>query len=524
MKDDNFDISIKLIAAKLLRLDDELAKIRGVHLFISSLTGITSNAIESSAKKAGKRKRKGQIEDIFQQQSQSIENDNSNVLFDHGVAYFIAYTPSNSCNQYTIFELFHKNEMEATVHKIRTRSIKVDDDENESMREQLLKELELVVKDHKCPAIVKMLKESNKFCFHRSLAETDYDENELFLTKLPEYGKNDLSDKPCHIFVLNTGQFLSKLQSVCNELNNDGLQIYLKGNLEGSNDDPVSVSFEPTSCVLSGNEKLANSMKALGHVLYKGDLYRIPPGPRYTSVYMMDVDTYLHKMMANDNLREDLVKHGDRIANLRKHPACELIKQIEFDFDLIDVMLPCGTCLRISKRKLVLEPFSDDDVRKVSPRMYVPYDSSTPPNPKYFRESILNSFPEDYNRANFLNKSYQCLMAGRMPHKVRKLMVKCPKDSGKTTWASVFLGIIPMKFVASITQEAQFSPSMMNEDAQLVFLDEWSDRTFASDMAKVVLQGGFMVQVIKHGKPRSMENRIHFTKQLTSGPILETMM
>ena len=126
-------------------------------------------------------------------------------------------------------------------------------------------------------------------------------------------------------------------------------------------------------------------------------------------------------------------------------------------------MLPCGTCFRISERKFVHEQISDDDVGKVSPRMYVPYDSSTPLNPKYFRESILNSFPEDYDRANFLNKFYQCLMAGRMPHKVRKLVAK---DSGKTTWASVFLGIIPMKFVASITQEAQFSLSMINEDTQ----------------------------------------------------------
>ena len=125
MKDDDFDLSIKLIAAKRLRLDEELAKIRGVHFCVSSLTGKTSNAIESSAKKAEKRKRRGQNEDISQQQSQSIENDSSKVLFDHGVAYSIAYTPINSCNQDTIFELFHKNEMEATVHKIRTRSIKV---------------------------------------------------------------------------------------------------------------------------------------------------------------------------------------------------------------------------------------------------------------------------------------------------------------------------------------------------------------------------------------------------------------
>ena len=188
-----------------------------------SVNVITSSAIHSFAKKAGKRKRKGENEDedISQQKSQSIDNDNSKLLFDHGVAYFIAYTPSNSWNQDTIFELFHKNKMEATVDKTRARVIKVYDDENESMRQQLLKELELVVKDRKCPAIVKMLRESNKSCFHRSLAETDYDKNELFLTKLPVYGKNDLSYKPCHIFVVNAAQFLSKLQSVCNELNNN---------------------------------------------------------------------------------------------------------------------------------------------------------------------------------------------------------------------------------------------------------------------------------------------------------------
>ena len=66
---------------------------------------------------------------------------------------------------------------------------------------------------------------------------------------------------------------------------------------------------------------------------------------------MMDIETYLHKMMANDNLRENLVKHGHRIASLLKHPVCELIKQIELDFDLIEVMLTCCTCFRILERK-----------------------------------------------------------------------------------------------------------------------------------------------------------------------------
>ena len=45
----------------------------------------------------------------------------------------------------------------------------------------------------------------------------------------------------------------------------------------------------------------------------------------------------------------------------------------------------------------------------------------------------MNSFPEDEIRANFLNKFYQCLLAGRMPYKVKKLVVYGPKDSGKTS-------------------------------------------------------------------------------------------
>ena len=89
-------------------------------------------------------------------------------------------------------------------------------------------------------------------------------------------------------------------------------------------------------------------------------------------------------------------------------------------------------------------------------------------------------------------------------------MVQGPKDIGKTAWASVFLGIIPMKFVASITQEAQFSLSMINDDTQLVFLDEWPDRTLVSHIAKVVFQGGFIFpghkawNTLKHEKSHSI--------------------
>ena len=61
-----------------------------------------------------------------------------------------------------------------------------------------------------------------------------------------------------------------------------------------------------------------------------------------------------------------------------------------------------------------------------------------------------------------------------------------------------FLGITPIRYVASITQEKQFSTCMLKPDTQIVFLDELSENSLQSDMAKVVLQGGYMPKSTKH--------------------------
>ena len=173
-------------------------------------------------------------------------------------------------------------------------------------------------------------------------------------------------------------------------------------------------------------------------------------------------------------------------------------------------MSPEGTCFKITDRAFINHPIEEKDTGKISPRMHVPYDSTTPPDPKYFGESVINSLEDPKERVNFLNKFLQCLMCGRMPQEVKKLVVIGPKDSRKTTWASVFLGIIRMKFIASIAQENQFSCAMIDEDTQIIFLDEWAERTLQSDMAKLVLQRGYMVSAVKHGKPKILDNRCPF--------------
>ena len=76
----------------------------------------------------------------------------------------------------------------------------------------------------------------------------------------------------------------------------------------------------------------------------------------------------------------------------------------------------------------------------------------------------------------------------------------------------VLLGVIPLRNVATITQEKQFSEAMMGEDTGLVFLDEWSENTLQADLAKIVLQGGYMVTCVKHQSPKALINKASINK------------
>ena len=199
-----------------------------------------------------------------------------------------------------------------------------------------------------------------------------------------------------------------------------------------------------------------------------------------------------------------MLKHFQTLERILSHPACEIIQQIHFDFHLIEVS--GGRCFHIPSRKFVPCPIPESKHGLVSPRAFIPYQCSTPPDPGFFKDGILNSFPETKVRVNFLNKLYQCLFASQMPQKVRKLVVAGPKDSGKTSWASIFHRIIPPGYIASITNEQQFSASMITNDTQLVFVDEWSENTLQSDLAKTILQGGWMVSAVKHGPAKCIMN------------------
>ena len=106
----------------------------------------------------------------------------------------------------------------------------------------------------------------------------------------------------------------------------------------------------------------------------------------------------------------------------------------------------------------------------------------------------------------FFNKFYQCFSAFNMPDKLKTLVVARPKDSGKTSWSNIFHRIIPSSAIVSLTKEKQFPAAMITKETQLVIVDEWSANTKESDLAKTILQGGWMVTAVKHGNPRTVLN------------------
>ena len=244
------------------------------------------------------------------------------------------------------------------------------------------------------------------------------------------------------------------------------------------------------------------------HALCNGMVYVKPPQASFTFVEMTDPNTYLYKLMSNETLKHGILRNLTMLVKLMSNTACDLFPKISRNLDLIEVL--GGKCFKISERRFIDTPLKEGDFQKLSPRMFVEYNPDVEPEPLYFKEGILNSFPEEELRARFLNKFYECLMAGKRPHKTRKLVLCGPKDSGKTSWVQVLLGVIPLRNVATITQEKQFSAAMMGEDTELVFLDEWSENTLQADLAKIVLQGGYMVTCVKHQSPKTLINKAPF--------------
>ena len=179
-------------------MDDSPSKIDGVHFFISLITGTLSNS-----------KRKGEAPDV----------DAVCINFYPGVAYFIAFSPSQLRNEQVIMKTLHDLDTEAEIKTLQTRAVKCDE-KPEDILSIMEKGVFQVIKDHNNSAVQKMVKESNQFCAAKHIAEIVKDMTKKEVEDkfgyaadipVPEDPKFQL---PCRLVIVSENEFGEKLREI----------------------------------------------------------------------------------------------------------------------------------------------------------------------------------------------------------------------------------------------------------------------------------------------------------------------
>ena len=314
-----------LIASKRLKLDDILASITGVQYFFSCVTIMKLNSRKTSS-----------------------ETEVANRPCYRGVAYFICYRRNEVSNENAIFAALHNADMEPTISELRTGS------QSSSILQ--------VLKDHSNESVQSLVEASNAYCYRRPMSECVV------------------------IIVVNEQELLTRTMQAFERLESDGLKADLI-----SLPNPTDTVLLPTDAseVTQTIRDIDRLMELCDQALYRGHVYARPNLATVTFVHMMSVESYLHQLLSNDSLRERVLKHFAVLAKILGHKDCTVIRQLQFNNDLIEV--EGGVIFQISAHRFVPCPITPDSMPKISPRSYVKYDSTTLPEAGYFEDAILNS-------------------------------------------------------------------------------------------------------------------------------------
>ena len=265
------------------------------------------------------------------------------------IAYFIVYKESDTCNENVLFTALHNEDIETELTPIRVRTKNATGNEMETAACQLFQ----VVKDHNNSSIQEMLDASNVYCYQNAGERSTDDE----LDSDVELTSNHFPNRPCILMAINESDFGTSVSAAVEKLQADGLVVDIGSPRVLNPDNPC---FSSTSDVAITIQRIERCIKLCDHALYRSDVYAKPENSTFAYVKIMGVSSYLHKLLANEALHDKLVQHFQAVERHLLHPACEIISQIKFDYDLIEVSN--GYCFSIKSRKFIPCPIPDQCV------------------------------------------------------------------------------------------------------------------------------------------------------------------
>ena len=154
------------------------------------------------------------------------------------------------------------------------------------------------------------------------------------------------------------------------------------------------------------NAKLrATSGTTYIHQQSRGEMFRKFPEGKFSFTRCCSVAEFVHASLTIGKIANILAAQVTNVINILSHPGCQIIRQLKFNYNLIEVE-PTGVCFDIAAKKFIANPISDNAIGQESPRAFVSYTyrEGHVPNPKVFIEGIENSFPDADKRMHFPQK------------------------------------------------------------------------------------------------------------------------
>ena len=162
-------------------------------------------------------------------------------------------------------------------------------------------------------------------------------------------------------------------------------------------------------------------------------MFRKVPEGKYSFTRCCSVAEFVHDSLTIGKIADILAAQVNNIVNISSHPGCQIIRQLKFNYNLIEGK-PAGVFFDIAAKEFVANPLSDNVISRESPRAFVSYTyrEGHVPDPKIFSEGIENNFPDADKRMHFYRKYYQLLCHRGFPLKTKKLCLVGDPNSGKT--------------------------------------------------------------------------------------------
>ena len=168
-----------------------------------------------------------------------------------GISYFIAFTPSESCDPESLFQFLHFQNTEAEINYIKT-GVKYESEEKEST-ERLSRELFNVLKDHDNEAVQHFVKLSSQFCYTKELSEMIYDWSDEEKEAVFSSGKLSPDNLDCRFYytcrlvIVNEPVVGESLEIAARNLQKDGLKLCCDKIIQSPENIPVALSDQDSS-------------------------------------------------------------------------------------------------------------------------------------------------------------------------------------------------------------------------------------------------------------------------------------